>query len=217
MPARSKEKDAAIALGLHVYETGKPCKRGHLATRFVGNQACTTCQRLATVAKLAVSPEAREASKGYSRKWSRKNYADNAEEMRAKHRKWRADNPEAAESSWKKSQAKRSEQNKKYNQQWQRSNPAKVTLKAQRRRARKAAASGSHTLADAAKIRCDQGDRCSYCHSRLLGKGHLDHIKALSKGGSDWPRNLQWLCIRCNSRKCAKDPVQFAREMGLLI
>lgn len=30
---------------------------------------------------------------------------------------------------------------------------------------------------------------------------HLDHIKAKSKGGSDDPSNLRWVCASCHSSK----------------
>jgi len=38
-------RDQAIAAGLKVYETGKPCKHGHIAPRFVCNMNCVECHR----------------------------------------------------------------------------------------------------------------------------------------------------------------------------
>lgn len=46
---------------------------------------------------------------------------------------------------------------------------------------------------------------------------HVDHIKALARGGSNWPSNLQLTCGPCNNRKRAIDPIEFARRNGRLI
>jgi DNA-binding XRE family transcriptional regulator len=39
-------RDEAIAAGLKRYETGKPCKHGHIAPRFVCTRSCVECVRL---------------------------------------------------------------------------------------------------------------------------------------------------------------------------
>ena len=44
--------------------------------------------------------------------------------------------------------------------------------------------------------------RCAICGKiTAFDEGEIDHIKPLSKGGTDHPRNLQWLCHRCNKLK----------------
>lgn len=78
-------------------------------------------------------------------------------------------------------------------------------------------AEGRFTAEDLSSIRTTQGDRCAYCKKRLKGGGHLDHIIPIKLGGSNWPKNLQWLCQPCNNRKSATDPVVYARKLGLLI
>ncbi len=85
------------------------------------------------------------------------------------------------------------------------------------RRARQRAAEGTHDANDIARIRKMQKDRCAYCHTKLSGGGHVDHIVALSKGGTNWPSNLQITCGSCNNSKHAKDPAHFARLRGLLL
>lgn len=102
-----------------------------------------------------------------------------------------------------------------YNQEWRKKNPDKRHRLSVLYRAKKASAKGHFTNADADRIWEAQGRRCAspYC-KRLLTKRtrHLDHIRALSKGGSNWPRNLQWLCSDCNNRKRAKTWKTFLAE-----
>jgi 5-methylcytosine-specific restriction endonuclease McrA len=75
----------------------------------------------------------------------------------------------------------------------------------------------SASLALAAKhIRKRQKDKCAYCGMPLHGKGHLDHIKPKSKGGSNAPANRQWLCEACNLSKSNIDPVEFVQSLGRL-
>ncbi len=84
-------------------------------------------------------------------------------------------------------------------------------------RARQIGAEGSCTGASLVRIRKLQLDRCAYCRMRLKGRGVVDHIVPLAGGGSNWPRNLQWACVPCNSAKHARDPISFAQSLGLLI
>lgn len=100
---------------------------------------------------------------------------------------------------------------------WQKSNPDRCSANRQNRRARIKKAEGVHVYGDIARIRKSQKDCCVYCPTKLRGKGHVDHIKALSKGGSNWPRNLQLLCEPCNLSKGSRDSAEFAQSRGLLI
>jgi 5-methylcytosine-specific restriction endonuclease McrA len=52
----------------------------------------------------------------------------------------------------------------------------------------------------------------------MLKDGYqIDHIVPLSKGGSNWPRNIQLTCRFCNHSKRAHDPVDFSRKLGALL
>lgn len=44
---------------------------------------------------------------------------------------------------------------------------------------------------------------CRYCNCKP-DKIHIDHIKPLYQGGSDWSNNLVTSCVPCNSRKGGK-------------
>lgn len=77
------------------------------------------------------------------------------------------------------------------------------------RKARKKGAAGSFTPQHISWIREYQGDSCKFCKTDLEGGGQIDHKKPVSKGGSNWPSNLQLLCATCNNTKGAKWPYTF--------
>ena len=82
---------------------------------------------------------------------------------------------------------------------------------------RKAQAEGTHTAEDIARIYRAQRGRCAYCRQEVGKDFDVDHIQPLSKGGTNWPANLQITCHLCNRKKKARDPLEFARSLGLLL
>jgi 5-methylcytosine-specific restriction endonuclease McrA len=51
-----------------------------------------------------------------------------------------------------------------------------------------------------------------------LGKDyHADHIVPVKLGGASIRQNLQITCARCNLSKNARDPLAYARSLGLLL
>jgi len=59
---------------------------------------------------------------------------------------------------------------------------------------------------------------CAICgRETSFDDGEIDHIKPKSLGGSDRPKNLQWLCHRCNKIKgdrLTNDEVRELLELG---
>lgn len=60
------------------------------------------------------------------------------------------------------------------------------------------------TEADVSRIRTAQKDKCAYCCEHLRGGGEIDHMKPLSRGGTNDIGNLVLACFRCNGEKHAK-------------
>ncbi len=100
---------------------------------------------------------------------------------------------------------------------WQKVNPDRVAGYRHTRRARKYGAGGKLSAADIRDIRRMQRDRCAACRCPLGGRGTIDHIVALAKGGTNDRRNAQLMCKPCNSSKRSTDPIDFMRSRGFLL
>lgn len=63
----------------------------------------------------------------------------------------------------------------------------------------------------------EQTKVCHWCGAKCARAYHVDHYVPLSKGGKHEAENLVIACRDCNYRKHAKDPLDFAREVGRLL
>ncbi|MDR3464186.1 MAG: HNH endonuclease [Beijerinckiaceae bacterium] len=64
-------------------------------------------------------------------------------------------------------------------------------------------------------LRAKSKGRCAYCGEKR--KLEIDHIRPLSRGGSNAIRNIQLLSAPCNQSKNARDAIDFARSRGMLL
>lgn len=104
------------------------------------------------------------------------------------------------------------------NKEYKRNNPIQVRVCNNRRRARKKNAGGSHTHKDIINLLGLQKHKCALCSISLKkNRYHMDHIMPLFLGGSDDISNIQILCVPCNLKKNAKDPIEYNQSLGLLI
>jgi 5-methylcytosine-specific restriction endonuclease McrA len=87
----------------------------------------------------------------------------------------------------------------------------------QRRRARKRAAEGSHTVDELKALFQRQRGKCAYCGVSIRNGYHIDHVIPLARGGSNWIANIALACAKCNLTKSATDPIEFARRNGKLL
>lgn len=102
---------------------------------------------------------------------------------------------------------------------WKAANPDKCLIHKHRRRSRENGCSGSHTAVEWRYVLEAHGNRCAWCGVKGTNKTPLarDHYVALSKGGTNDAKNLVPACKSCNSKKHARDPIDFAQSLGLLL
>lgn len=215
----------ARAQGSKRYFTGKACKHGHVAERQVSNLTCMECTRIKNAADWHKRDREKHLQK--RRDWR----AANREKDNAGKRD-RGQTPEvkAYKAAWFQANKARIQAKPRNNSasnvasaaRWAKANPEKAReysrMNRRNRRARAKNAGGSHTLADLAEILTAQCHRCAYCRADLKRVSkHVDHIMPLALGGSNGRANLQYLCRPCNQSKSARNPVDYARSIGLLL
>ena len=192
----------ALSVGDARYFTGNACKRGHISERFAKNATCVDCSALSGRLRYEANPAsavARAAS------WA----TENRERVREIKTKWRLANVEEARALERASRRKYPNTAKS----WKSANAEQVRALKRNRKARLRAAEGHHCANDIEEILDRQSGKCVYCQTTLKGGYHVDHIIAISRGGSNWPFNLQILCASCNLQKGTKDHMEFARLM----
>lgn len=94
---------------------------------------------------------------------------------------------------------KNGESKQVYHQNYCKNHPDRISHLKSRRYAREKSATGNHSLEEWQDLKLKFNNRCAICGE--LKKLTKDHIIPLSKGGSDYIRNIQPLCRNCNSKK----------------
>ncbi len=195
MTGRIITRPEALEQGRKYYFTGKPCKNGHVDWRFVISCRCATCDK---AYKARHRRNNRERENERCRVWYRKNKRRKSEY----DANWYKNNKEKDYANW---------------VRWRSENPLKVRLKGHRRRALvKNATDPEVTKADFLEWLEGQEKVCYWCNAKCGEKFHIDHYMPLAKGGKHHPDNLVIACPSCNLRKNAKDPYEFAAQLGRL-
>lgn len=186
----------AIKRGLPRYFVGVVCPKGHLVDRITLCKGCEVC-RAEVMAAYHVKHRERllrrkldryQQNLEKERSDSRAYYSANKEICRARHKRWTITNPDAYRA------AARKHNNLRRGDR------------------------GQHTAEDIRQIEKQQKNRCAYCKISLKKvKRHVDHIIPLARGGVGVRSNLQLLCQPCNNSKHARDPIDFAQSLGMLL
>lgn len=212
-------KDAK-GLGLTHYYTGKPCPADHDCQRFVSTFGCVDCtkehhKRYRKDAgfrereqsyKIQYRDENREAINSYAaRRWreepkaretNRKSKERNREKINARQR--------IASLS-----AEHALRQKEHRRRMYIKFRQDRLLRAKQATARRRGAEGRYTANDIALILAKQRHLCPVCQADLSTGYHVDHIHPISRGGTNWPDNIQCLCPSCNMSKGAKTMQEF--------
>lgn len=190
---------AAAELGVAFYFTGKACPRGHIDKRRAKSAVCNACQKENAAKYLEKRPDKKVQ---YKREHSKAYYTRNKQAIIDRAVEWGRSNRERRKPTL---------------ERWVRNNPEAKRAQAERRRARKAGASGSFSSADVLRLKSLQRELCAVCHISLVHGYEIDHILPLVLGGTNHPRNLQLLCMSCNRSKGAKHPIEFMQSRGFLL
>lgn len=90
---------------------------------------------------------------------------------------------------------------------YQAEHPGKASAVANSTRAKKAGATGGHTLEQWEALLASCRHLCLYCGTQRAST--RDHIIPLSRGGSDWISNIAPACRKCNAKKHDKLPEEW--------
>lgn len=104
-----------------------------------------------------------------------------------------------------------------YRKKYREDNPEIVAVNNRNRRARKKLAGGTHTATDVLNLFKLQKKKCAACKTSIIKGYHVDHIVAITNGGTNDKYNLQLLCARCNLTKNDSDPIEFMQSKGMLL
>jgi 5-methylcytosine-specific restriction endonuclease McrA len=228
----------ALARGLPRWFIGKSCKRDHISERRTTDGVCVACVHALTNAWKTANREKINAAERESRLRDPETYKArvakyqtsdkgkatlqayrlaNAEAARKRAKAWKEQNPERALEN----RARYYEANKERVvakvAEWNAANPDGQRTRGRNYRAKLYAAEGSHTREQIQALHDSQGGKCVYCRVSLKDGYHADHIRPLSKGGSNWIANIQLTCGPCNNRKRAADPIIYAQRLGRLL
>jgi 5-methylcytosine-specific restriction endonuclease McrA len=136
------------------------------------------------------TPAQREANRTYLQEWEKANREARNAYQKERRQNWTPEQREARDA---------------YVRQWHKANPEAVASYKRALKIMRRGAVGRHTKDDILGLLERQGYRCAapHCGIDILRNYHVDHIVPLSRGGSNWPDNLQVLCPRCNMSKSA--------------
>ncbi len=143
-----------------------------------------------------------EANKERKNAERRARYQTTKEHERVLTRIWQAANREHR-AAYRKANRERI---KAANRIWDMANKERKRAHRENHRARKRNADGCFSKQDVNNMWEMQRERCAapQCNKLLSFSCTVDHVIPLSRGGSNWPRNLQLLCHSCNCSKGGK-------------
>lgn len=176
-----------------IYLTGKPCRNGHLAHRYIKGRTCVECDRIKTAKYHATH---RDKVLGIYRNY----YAANRHRRCSESAAYRVANPDKHRATKARTRAKSREKIQAYQAQWSKKNAERCVAHTARRRALLRVAPGrGFTPSEWQEALTASLGLCAYCTDKVALT--IEHIDPLNLGGSHDPDNIVPACKRCNSSK----------------
>jgi hypothetical protein len=150
--------------------------------------------------------------RAYTRRWMKRWYRAKLRAARERVKAYRRSNPEKWRAYDRKVYRTKLRTNPRWyarklakGRAWARNNPEKQRHRSGRYRVRKFLAAGSHKLDEWLSVVRKHRWRCFYCDKHLTVRTVTkDHRIPLSKGGSDFAKNLVPACKTCNSGRAGQ-------------
>lgn len=182
-----KSRSEAKSLGLKHYFTGNACPNGHTSPRYTSTSNCVACLADHNSKRLDYYRERYQGDKDKLLAQQKARYEIKKEEII------------------------------KYVKQWViRNKDLSREIKRKYKTRRRSQQEGGASAKDVLLWKRDQKNICYWCGVRCDDEPTVDHYYPLSKGGSHELDNLVIACRKCNTRKNAKDPYEFAISVGRL-
>jgi len=165
---------------------------------------CRQCRAAGELARWRRDPES-------ARRRTRAQYHKHRAKRLAKHAAWQRENKDRLSDyrreRWHANPTARDKQ-KVATAAWYRRHPEKVAAKNRNRYARVRAGGGSVTAEEWAAMLSAYSGKCAYCGT-AADRIDLDHMVPLSRGGVHVIENVIPACLRCNSSKGARTPLEW--------
>jgi 5-methylcytosine-specific restriction endonuclease McrA len=140
--------------------------------------------------------------------------AKNLERERERTRKWRAEHPDRAAAGKRDYYARNADVIKQKVTAYRKENLEMYREYSRQYKSSRRAGGGRLSRGYVQRMMDSQNGLCVACKCDLRISGHhIDHIKALSKGGKHCDENVQLLCPTCNRRKSASEFSDFMKKM----
>ncbi len=144
----------------------------------------------------------------------KKHREENKELIKKQDKDWRDKNKEALSKKHRELYAENPQLYIERTREWTKKNPKKRRANAMKHYSLKKNARGRFSDADITKLLVEQDGLCTYCRCDISQTYTIDHITPLSRGGSNWPDNIQLLCHSCNCSKNNKTHEEYIKLLN---
>jgi len=142
---------------------------------------------------------------------------NNRDTITARMKLWRKTNKEKLQEHRKSYYENNKEKEKENSKRYSAENPLSKRISEAKRRAQKNKSIENYDNDDVELLYIIQRGKCVYCQKDLTDNFEVDHMRPLSRGGSNGPDNIQLLCQKCNRSKWTDTHEEYLVKLGMEI